>query len=249
MRSAQRSSRKATIAARPQSGGPANPPDESAQKAAKRRNWPDFHRPDAEDLTAIAALRHVSPEAVTLIAAHDHLWRCRWRDAECLAIRCGSFAQVRRMDGQPFTRQDGSTLKALNLAGSEGSFLNPARMGNPDVPVILTEGAISILESAEAIVRADAINGTWHPAAVLAALSASSRFTAPQLQKLTGRRVRIIPDNDPAGHEAAAHWTTTLRAAGCTVDCVKMPSGCNDLGDALHHLPAGDSFWSQLLTF
>ena len=238
-----------TSAARPRRSAPAAPLDEAAQKAAKRRQWPAFQRPAAEDLAAIAALRHVTRDAAALIAAHRHLWRCRWRDAECLAIRCGSFAQVRRMDGQLFKRSDGSTVKALNLPGSEGAFLNPGGMGHPDVPVILTEGAISILEAAEAILRADSHASPLHSAAVLSAVSAGSRFTAGHLQKLTGRRVRIIPDADTAGQDAAAHWTVSLRTAGCTVDCVKLPAGCKDLGDALRHIPATDSFWQQLLTF
>lgn len=191
----------------------------------------------------------MSVESAALIAGHRHLWRCRWRGEECLAIRKGTFAQVRRMDGQPFTRQDGNTVKALNLAGSEGAFLNPGGMGAPEVPVILTEGAISILEAAEAILRADSTAGPLHSVAVLAAVSASSRFTAGHLAKLAGRRVRIIPDNDPAGQEAAANWTATLRTAGCTVDAIRLPAGSKDLGDALRAIPATDSFWQQLLTF
>jgi len=248
---------RAKLASAARSGGPAgylltdkaSPTDTGTDKPSKRRQWPAFYWPTADDFATIAALRHVSPDAAILIAAHRHLSRCRWRDAECLAIRCGSFAQVRRMDGQPFTRKDGSTIKALNLPGSEGAFLNPGGMGAPDVPVILTEGAISILEAVEAILRADGHSRPLHSAAVVAAVSASSKFTAGHLVKLKGRRVRIIPDADPAGQDAAAGWTVQLRTAGCAVDCVRMPAGCKDLGDTLRLLPAGDSFWPQLLTF
>lgn len=225
------------------------PVDEGAEKAAKRREWPIFKKPTEEDRQTIATLRGVSPDAVYLMACHGHLWRCRWRDAECLAIRSGTFAQARRMDGQPFTQRDGSTVKALNLPGSEGAFLNPAGMGRADVPIIITEGAISILEAAEAIQRADINTGTMHPVAILAAVSASSRFTAAYLATLAGRRVRIIADNDTAGHEAAANWTATLRAVGCTADAIKLPPGLKDLGDALKAVPATDSLWQSILTF
>jgi len=220
-------------------------------KAGQRRQWPAFQKPTAADLAAIAVLRGVSVEAIAIIASHGHLWRCRWRGEESLVIRKGTFAQVRRMDGRPFTRQDGTKVKALNLCGSEGAFLNPGGMGADDVPVILTEGAISILEAAEAILRADASPsaGTLHPVAVLAAVSACSRFTAGHLRKLAGRRVRIIPDHDPAGQEAAANWSATLRTAGCAVDAIRLPAGSKDLGDALRAIPATDSFWQQLLTF
>jgi hypothetical protein len=225
------------------------PMDEGTQKAAKRGQWPALYRPTGKDLAVIADLRHVSLDAVALADAHRHLWRCQWKDAECLAIRFGRFAQVRRMDGQPFIQKDGSSIKALNLPGSEGSFLNPGGMGAQEVPVILTEGAISILEGAETVQRADGNSRPLHSAAVLAAVSASSKFTAGHLAKLKGRRVRIIPDADPAGQDAAAHWSVQLRTVGCGVDCVRMPAGCKDLGDALRLLPAGDSFWRQLLTF
>ena len=225
------------------------PVNTGADKAAKRGKWPRFCPPSPDDLALIAAMRNVSPTAPLVMTNLRHLWRCRWSDTECIVIHSGTFAQVRRLDGQPFTRSDGGTIKALNFPGSEGKFLNPGGMENPEEPIILTEGAISVLETVEVILRANAITGTVPSVAVLAAVSAGSRFTASQLAKLKGRRVRIIPDADPAGQEAAANWTATLRAAGCTVDCARLPAGCKDLGDALRHIPAGDSFWPQLLTF
>ena len=105
-----------------------------------------------------------------------------------------------------------------------------------------------MLEAAEVMCRADDIAGWLHGVAVLAAASAQSRFTAEELAKLAGRRVRIIPDADPAGLDAAANWTATLRTAGCTVDCIRLPDGSKDLGDALRNIPVTDSFWHQLLT-
>lgn len=233
---------------RPADRPSAFPGDEAAQKAMKRRRWPLFHRPSPDDLAAVADLRGVSVPAVYLVATHRHLWRCRWREMECLALCCGTFGQVRRMDGKPFIRPNGETIKALNLPGSEGRFLNPGGMGKPGVPVLLTEGAVSMLEAAEVICRADDIAGWLHGVAVLAAASAQSRFTAEELAKLAGRRVRIIPDADLAGRDAAANWTATLRTAGCTVDCIRLPDGSKDLGDALRNIPVTDSFWHQLLT-
>jgi hypothetical protein len=228
---------------------PAEESNEAARKANVRSNWPSLRRPLSCDLATIAALRHVSLDAVALIAALRHLWRCRWQAVECLAIRSGTFAQMRRIDGLPFTKKDGSTIKALNLPGSEGTFLNPGGMGEPEVPVILTEGAISLLEAAETIRRADGYSGPLHSVAVVAAVSASSRFSPSQLARIKDRRVRIIPDADSAGQEAAAIWAVQLRSAGCTVDCVKMPAGCKDLGDALRLIPADDSIWEKFLTF
>ncbi len=259
------------------------PVDEAAKNAAKRRRWPALRRPTPEDLTDIAALRGVSVDAAYLLTLHRHLWRCQDYDGrECFVIRSGTFAQWRRMDGELFTwtdRKDGKekSAKVKMLPGSEGAFLNPGGMKRPEVPVIITEGSISILEAAEAVRRADinaerisileaaeavqradintgtlysvAIPAAVHSVAILAAVSAGSRFTASHLEKLAGRRVRIIPDADPSGQAAAAIWAADLRTAGCTVDCIRLPAGSKDLGDALRAIPATDSFWQQLLTF
>ncbi|HWB04274.1 MAG TPA: toprim domain-containing protein [Verrucomicrobiales bacterium] len=219
----------------------------AAQKAANRLRWPDWRKPSREDLAAIAARRGISTEAAALAASLRHLWRCVWRDAECFAIHAGSFAQVRRLDGQPFIQRDGGKVKALNLPGSEGAFLNPGGMGEA-LPVILTEGAVSLLESLEAIRRANAALEAPF-VAVLAAVSAQSRFTPGHLRRIAGRRVRIVADNDPAGIAAAANWTATLKTVGCRVDCLRMPPGLKDLGDALRAIPEKDSFWQKLLTF
>jgi hypothetical protein len=256
--SAARSSRPAAYllndsgargAREPVGHGSARPVGERAQKAARRRLWPAFVAPSPDDLATIARLRSVLEDAAYSIAAHRYMWRCCWQQQECMAIRFRSFAQVRRLDGKPFTRADGSTMKALNLPGSEGAFLNPGGMDAPGLPVLLTEGAVSLLEAAEAIFRADSVAGQLHSVAVLAAVSAQSRFTADHLAKMAGRRVRIIPDADPAGQDAAANWTATLRATGCTVDCIRLPDGSKDLGEALRQLPASHSYWHKLLTF
>ena len=60
--------------------------------------------------------------------------------------------------------------------------------------------------------------------------------------------MRVLPDTDPAGQEAAAKWTAALRSAGCKVDCIRFPAGSKDLGDALRTIPATDSLWRKLLT-
>ncbi|HWB02137.1 MAG TPA: toprim domain-containing protein [Verrucomicrobiales bacterium] len=223
--------------------------DEAAQKAAKRRQWPSFTKPSPADIERIAARRHVSAEAVYLMVCHQHLWRCCWQGEECFAFQSGTFAQVRRMDGKPFQKAGGESVKALNLPGSEGRFLNPGGPGNPDVPVLLTEGPAGLLESAEAVLRADRKTGTDHSVALCAAVSAGSRFTRARLDTLAGRRVRIIPDADPAGQSAAAAWLASLRSVHCTVDCIRLPAGCKDLGDALRTLPPRDPFWITLISF
>jgi hypothetical protein len=224
-------------------------PREMTDKATKRLQWPLFTKPETCDIEVIASLRGLSPDSVYLVATHNHLWRCRWRDAECFAIRFGGFAQVRRMDGQYFAQKSGSPVKALNLPGSEGAFLNPGGLGGNSVPVIMTEGVISIIEAAEAILRADSALNSCHGYSILAAVSAGSRFNSSTLVKLSGRQIRIIADSDNAGIKAAAVWKEALIGAGCSVDCVKMPEGLKDLGEAIKAIPPADPFWHKLLAF
>jgi hypothetical protein len=227
---------------------PSTPREATTKPPGRRANWPTFRRPTSDETAAIAAARGVSVDSATMIILHNHLWCCRWQSVDCFAIRKGTFAQVRRMDGGKFTLKDGTSIKAMNLPGSEGQFLNPGGLGNPDVPILLTEGAVSLLEVAELIMRADFNSPSSHPIAALAAVSASSRFNPDQLTKLIGRRVRIIPDADPAGRAAAAYWTAVLRHHGCSVDCIALPERCKDLGDALRHVHTADSLWRNLLT-
>jgi hypothetical protein len=87
-----------------------------------------------------------------------------------------------------------------------------------------------MLEAIAALYLVDRMDWT-----VLAATSASSRFCRdPELlKKLRGRRVRILPDPDETGLEAAATWLANMEDAGAKVDAVSLPSGIKDLGDFL----------------
>ncbi|MDB6135357.1 MAG: hypothetical protein JWM59_3600 [Verrucomicrobiales bacterium] len=228
--------------------------DEAGEKRWKRQQWPTMRHLHAPEMERIARLRRITPESVLFIHGCDFLWHCRHHNGEeCFVIRSGpqgSFAQRRRLDGEPCTRADGTRVKSLNLPGAEGSFLQPGGLEDPGAPILLTEGAISILEAAEAIRRAGGQeDGACRPVAITAAVSAYSRFTAEALLRLQGRRVRIYSDADKAGQDAAANWTATLRTAGCTVDNILPPQGCKDLGDALRQIPAGHTYWHRLFTF
>jgi hypothetical protein len=200
-------------------------------------------------METLSALRGLSMEALALMHTHGLLRRCRWKGHACFVIRQGTFAQVRRMDGGLLPRPDEDPVKALNLPGSGGSFLIPGGLGDPSVPVLLTEGAVSVLEAAETVLRADEIAGRLHPVAVVAAVSAGSRFRKAELAALAGRRIRIIPDADSSGQTAAAEWIMPLRARGCTVDSLRLPPGLKDLGEALRKLPPDDPYWLQMVTF
>lgn len=203
---------------------------EAENKARQRKAWPEFKTLKPADITAIAALRHMLPDAVDL--AH------RWgfvRGAEIEGHRCfilyeGTFAQARRLDGQPFTRSDGTKIKAKNLPGSTGAFIGQRWLGDTQ-NVLLLEGAIGLLEALAAYALVN-MKESW---SILAATSASSRFARDPalLTRLNGRSVRIIPDADDAGMDAAASWLADLEAAGVRADAMELPEGFKDLGDII----------------
>ncbi|HAL72740.1 MAG TPA: hypothetical protein DCP71_13320 [Verrucomicrobiales bacterium] len=170
------------------------------------------------------------------------LHTCRYEHATCFILAEGDFAQARRLDGQPLPVRDGYS-KSKNLPGSIGAFIGAGLLG--DSPhVLLVEGCIGLLEALGCISLADAPGWT-----AIAATSASSRFNraAGLLASLKGRHVRILPDTDKAGFEAAVTWLQDLERTGCRVDALKLPSG-NDLGPIVaDHLAHSETLNSLFL--
>jgi hypothetical protein len=154
----------------------------------------------------------------------------------CIVITEGTFAQVRRLDGQPLEKADGTLIKAQNLLGSVGAFIGQSWLGET-THVLLLEGAIGLIEGLSAVLLAD----TPHAWSILAATSASSRFArdAPLLERLRGRQVHLLPDTDEAGMDAASSWLADLQAAGIHTTAHFLPKPCKDLGDVFH-LPKAD---------
>ncbi|MFZ4764339.1 MAG: hypothetical protein ACOYMN_05250 [Roseimicrobium sp.] len=200
---------------------------EAERKARQRRSWPAFAPLTASDIQAIAVLRKQPVEAVDLFAKSGFIGSAVVSGHQCYAIGERYFVQTRRMDGQPITRHDGTTIKAMNLPGSKGAFIGLKWLGN-DNPILLVEGAIGLMEATAAILMTGRTDWTC-----LAATSASSRFARDTelLARLRGRRVRIVPDADECGLDAAAIWLVELEDAGAMVDAIALPDGCKDLGD------------------
>jgi hypothetical protein len=208
---------------------------EDAATAAKRAAWPVFHQLRTESLQAIADLRHLPLTAVWLAHEAGFLRGAMVDGQRCFVLREGYFAQARRFDGQPLRLHDGREVKAKNLPGSRGSFIGAGWLGGRGItggppPVLLVEGAIGLLEAPAAAYLTGADAKGW---AVLAATSASARFEEDLLTRLAGRRVRIVPDADAAGMDAAGVWTAHLRRAGCHVDAIRPPAGSKDLGEVI----------------
>lgn len=211
-------------------------------KARQRNSWPTFKAPALLELETLSRLRSLPGSALRSAADAGLLHTCRYEHATCFILAEGDFAQARRLDGQPLPVRDGYS-KSKNLPGSIGAFIGAGLLG--DSPhVLLVEGCIGLLEALGCISLADAPGWT-----AIAATSASSRFNraAGLLASLKGRHVRILPDTDKAGFEAAVTWLQDLERTGCRVDALKLPSG-NDLGPIVaDHLAHSETLNSLFL--
>ena len=141
-----------------------------------------------------------------------------------LVLTEGTFAQYRRLDGEPFR----GVYKVWNPRGSEGAFIGQCLLGSDPQPVLLIEGCVGLLEAAALIGLSEA-GGHW---TTLAATSSDSKFSSQPdlLAKLAGRVVCIVPDADTAGAKGAASWRHDLSAAGASVSVFHLPDGHHDLG-------------------
>ncbi len=204
--------------------------NEAEKKAWQRRQWPELRRLSREELFPIARRRGMPWDGLHIAQYFGLLKACRLEGADCFVVCEGRFAQARRCDGLPFTNAEGKPIKAKNLPGSEGAFVGRGLLY--EAPhVLLVEGAVGLLEALTAYALVD-MQASW---TVLAATSASSRLERdPALLKaLAGRHVRIVPDVDAAGMDAAAYWLGDLQKAGARVDVKELPAGCKDLGALL----------------
>ncbi len=226
-------------ASRPDSTAP-DFESEAEKKARQRKAWPEFKQLKPDDIATVAALRRMLPDAVDLAHRWGFVSGAEIEGQRCFIIHEGTFAQARRLDGQPFTRSDGTKIKAKNLPGSTGAFIGQEWLGDAQ-NVLLVEGVIGLLEALAAFALVN-MKESW---SILAASSASSRFARDPalLARLKGRSVRIIPDADEAGMDAAASWLADLEAAGVRADAMALPAGLKDLGEII---AAGESHHETL---
>lgn len=201
---------------------------ENERKVRLRQGWPRFSPLQPAELETVARLRNLPLSAVILASREGFLSGAAVDGQACFILQEGSFAQARRLDGQPFILADGKKVKAKNLPGSQGAFIGAHWLGVSSVNVLLVEGCVGLLEA----VAAHELMDPAHSWSILAATSASARFNrGPELlSTLAGRFVRIVPDADEAGFDAAASWLTDLEKVGCKVDVHPLPPGIHDFG-------------------
>ena len=209
------------------------PQDEAAKKAAQRQQWPSFRLGTDKELHAVAHLRGIEA-GIAWIAQKEGILRFSTSRAgePCFILTEGTLAQVRRMDGQPFTKQDGSTMKAQCLPGSAGKWLGRAMLErSPSAPALIAEGLVAWLEAAHAITSTTGEGlRAWLP---FAALSANVKLEARELALLANRRVLIARDRGSEGAAAAVSWQAALSEAGINAPIWTPPLPAKDLGEAM----------------
>lgn len=141
------------------------------------------------------------------------------------ATRAG--AAVRRLDGEPWRRQDGGEFKSWSV-GTKKCPLGVWSMGERPF-VMLVEGEGDLLAAYHFLTKhpegAD-LARRHHPGntAVVCVLGASSSVPEPVWPLFEGKRVRMFPDFDEekggkrSGWEAARKWQESLTKAGAEVD-------------------------------
>ena len=205
---------------------------EAEKKARYRRSWPEFKPLRKAGVETIAKLRGIDIDAVDLAHRCGLLKGAVIDGHPCFIIMEGSFAQKRRLDGQPFEKSDGSKVKAMNLPGSEGAFIGRSWLYDAQ-RVLLVEGVIGLLEGMTALLPSYVV--TEEPWGVISATSAGSRFNRDPalLASLAARHIRIIPDNNKTGMDAAASWLADLEGVGAMVEIITLPDRYGDIGDLL----------------
>lgn len=213
---------------------------EAEDKARKRKTWPTFEHPTAQEIRAIAELRGLSPEGVQLAADRGLLWCVTDRGARawCVTDQTRLNAQIRRMDGGKWYGEH----KALPPTGGGNEAAWPIGLieAKPFPAIALVEGSPDLLAGFHLAWCADVENDV----AVVAMLGASNRIPDDALRHFAGKHVRIFPDADDRGQEAGQRWARQLAGAGVTVSGYSFAglvqsdgSPVKDLNDFAHVCP------------
>ncbi len=197
---------------------------EKIQEPDRKPTFPDdLHRGSAAEVGRLATLRNLSGEAVALAGERGLLQFGTVQDggstvtAWIVTDQARRNGQARRLDGLPWQALPG-TPKAKTLAGSRAAWPVGIAEVEPYPCVALTEGGPDLL----AAIHFAWAEGKESAVGAVAMLGASLTIPDDALPMFTGKRVRIFPHLDDAGHAAAARWEGQLVNAGADVDCFSL---------------------------
>jgi hypothetical protein len=183
------------------------------EKARKRKSWPIFETLTRDEITAIAELRGLSVEGVSLAAKAGLLYCANSREGRPWIITdsCRKNAQARRLDGHLWMR---IAAKARTLPGSEAPWPIALPETSAFLAIALVEGGPDLLAALHLIWCA----GVEDQVAPVAILGASNSIPQDALPHFAGKRVRLFPHDDEAGRDAGARWAAQLVTADVDVD-------------------------------
>lgn len=174
-----------------------------------------MHFPTKGEMDAIARLRHIGVEGVALAAKSGCLLMGLVRSHVCWIITDGSkrVATARRLDGQLFTYDNGTTSKSHALS-SKPLPVGLHGLGSPRAghAVIFCEGEGDFLAAFHFIAVNEAHH--LHPVALL---GRTQGLTPEACQALGGWRIRFYPHADPdsGGVQAVERWAGMIPDADC----------------------------------
>lgn len=152
-------------------------------------------------------------------------------------------AQWRRLDGLPYVKRDGDTMKSWSTRNT-GWVVGCGDIGHRG-KVWMVEGGADLLAALHLLCLVDAVEDV----AVCCVFGASNSILPECFPAFAGKRVRILADNDEPkarvrggrevqvkpGMEAALRWQKQLLAAGAqcveTVDLSPLGRGIKDVND------------------
>ncbi len=180
---------------------------------------PGMSEGTAEQLMALAILRQVSVDAVTLANSRGVLRFGEWKGHAAWFVTDGTgrVAQARRLDGQPWAEIRSS--KAWTFC-DEGQAKWPVGIheAQPFPVVALVEGGPDSLAAFHFISCEDREGDCT----AVAMLGASHYIHPDALPLFSGKRVRIFGHSDKAGKDAVSRWAGQLTKAGATVDAFRF---------------------------
>ncbi len=215
------------FAAEVYSYGPLTPP-----KPKQKKTLPPIQldRGTTAEQRQVAGLRNVNFEAVQL-AVERGLLRFGVMDGHRCWITTdgtGRNLQARRIDGLPLTA-GGREIKTKTVPGSEGAWPIGITEAQAYAAIALVEGSADVLAAHHFMI----CEGVEDHIAVVGMMGGQNSIPDEALPLFAGKRVRIFPDADKTGRDAAGRWFKQLTDAGATVDCLSLEGlpGVKDLND------------------
>jgi hypothetical protein len=199
--------------------------EELALKAKQRKKWPHFDVPSQAETKAIASLRGISAEGVSIAAQRGLLFTASFDEGRGWVITDShrKNAQARRIDGRIWTHIG---EKAWTLRGSIGALPIGLReaLGFPNIALV--EGGPDMLaafhlawcatSTPETLALGKGIDVLGKLGVVT--MLGTSPIPEGELRHFKGKRVRIFADADEPGLQAEGRWWSQLEAAGARVE-------------------------------